>query len=536
MKHPKQKLKYVLYARKSSESEDRQVQSIKDQLDRLKVLAKDRNFKIVKIYKESHSAKQPNTRPLFKEMLTFINDGKADGILCWHINRLARNPLDSGQISWMLQNEVLKSVQTIDKEYRPEDNILMFSVESGMANQFIIDLKKNTKRGLESKVQKGWCPYRAPAGYMNDVINKTILKDADRFKLIQNMWELIITSAYSPFQVLKILNREWGYISRKTKRAGGKPMGQAEFYRILNNPFYYGYFSYNDELYKGKHEPMISLEQYESVQQILGNKLKRKERKNNFAFTGIITCGNCGCQITAEEKTKYIKSENIHRTYTYYRCTHRKPDIFCDETAVTLPELEEQIINEIEKFAIHSDFKDWALGIIKNMNQKEIDDRKHQYKMLEKKYQSLQKQLDNLTKMRIKELLTDDEFIVQKKEITNEITRIREKLDTNKDRGQSWIETIDKAFNFAIHARQTFIDGDIKTKRDIMSALGQNYTLKDKKLTIKPMEWLIPLYQEKRNINKHFSTLELNKTLINTNKNTSLEKEMSLWGPIWELN
>src|SRR5258708_6440018 len=83
-------------------------------------------------------AKAPGTRPLFAQMIKMITKGEADAILCWHINRLARNPVDSGQLSWLLQQGILKSIRTPDREYRPEDNVVIFSVESSVANQYVI--------------------------------------------------------------------------------------------------------------------------------------------------------------------------------------------------------------------------------------------------------------------------------------------------------------------------------------------------------------------------------------------------------------
>ena len=129
--------------------------SIEDQVERLKQLAADLNLNIIKIYTEAKSAKKPNCRPLFEEVIQRIEKGDALGILCWQINRLSRNPIDSAKVQWLLQQGILKSIQTIDREYRPEDNVLLFSVESGMANQFVLDLSKNVKRGMESKVEKG---------------------------------------------------------------------------------------------------------------------------------------------------------------------------------------------------------------------------------------------------------------------------------------------------------------------------------------------------------------------------------------------
>ena len=97
MKTENNKIKYFLYARKSSESEDRQVQSIDDQIKRLKELANNSKLKIVKIFEESKSAKKPDNRPIFEEMINRIENNEADGILCWQINRLSRNPIDSAR-------------------------------------------------------------------------------------------------------------------------------------------------------------------------------------------------------------------------------------------------------------------------------------------------------------------------------------------------------------------------------------------------------------------------------------------------------
>jgi DNA invertase Pin-like site-specific DNA recombinase len=136
------KIKYFIYARKSSESEDRQVQSIDDQINKLKEIADTLNLEIKKTYTESKSAKKPDNRPLFSEMLQRIENGEAQGILCWHINRLSRNPIDSGKISWLLQQGIIKSIQTTEKQYLPDDNVILFNVETGSANQFILDLRK----------------------------------------------------------------------------------------------------------------------------------------------------------------------------------------------------------------------------------------------------------------------------------------------------------------------------------------------------------------------------------------------------------
>ena len=202
MKEMSNNLKYVMYARKSSESEDRQVQSIDDQIKRLKNLASEKNLKIVKVYTESKSAGTPNARPLFEEMMNGIENGKYNAILTWQINRLSRNPIDSARIQWLLQCGVIKLIQTIDRAYYPDDSVLLIGVESSMANQYLLDLSKNVKRGMESKRQKGVYPHLAPIGYLNDKANHTIVKDPDKFDMVRKMWELILSGDHTRNQIL----------------------------------------------------------------------------------------------------------------------------------------------------------------------------------------------------------------------------------------------------------------------------------------------------------------------------------------------
>ena len=86
-------MRIALYARKSTEQEDRQVQSLDDQIRELTKLARRESLTIVETYHESKSAKAPNNRPEFDRLMSAIDEGRIDGILTWSINRLSRNPV-----------------------------------------------------------------------------------------------------------------------------------------------------------------------------------------------------------------------------------------------------------------------------------------------------------------------------------------------------------------------------------------------------------------------------------------------------------
>ncbi len=514
MKQETNKIKYFLYARKSSESEDRQVQSIDDQINRLKQVAVSLGLDIKKVYTESKSAKKPNNRPLFDEMINKIEQGEAEGILCWSINRLSRNPIDSGKLSWILQRGVLKAIQTIERQYLPNDNVLLFNVESGMANQYILDLSRDAKRGIDKKLNDGWLPCLAPTGYLNEKENKTIIEDPERFNLVRRMWDLMLTGNYTPPKILDIATKEWGFRTKKYKRMGGGVLSTSGIYRIFSNLFYAGIIEHNGQEYQGKHKTMITLEEYDRVQFLLGRKGKpRLTHKNEFAFTGAIRCGECGCLITAETKKKLIKSTKEIKKYTYYHCTHRKKDYNCTQRKVVKKEdLEAQIKRELDKCTILPDFLKWALEGLSKKNDKEIEDRTKIYEMRHKDLTQAQKELDSLTKMRYRELIDDETFLKEKDELQVKISRMKELLRETEARAEKWVELTENTFKFATYARKSFIEGGLELKKDILKALGQNPVLTRGKLIIEPNEWLKPIINGYPALEKEYLRLEPIKT------------------------
>jgi predicted site-specific integrase-resolvase len=126
------KIKYVMYVRKSSESEDRQIASMDSQKNDLNKIVERDNLEIVEIFEEAKSAKNPN-RPIFNKMIEKIKSGKANGVICWKMDRLSRNPVDAGTIIWLLQEGVIKHIKAYDRDFRSADHLIPVYVELGMA-------------------------------------------------------------------------------------------------------------------------------------------------------------------------------------------------------------------------------------------------------------------------------------------------------------------------------------------------------------------------------------------------------------------
>lgn len=482
MEQNRTKTNYFLYARKSSESEDRQIQSIDDQVNRLKILAGELNIDIKKIYTEAKSAKKPDNRPLFDEMIQRIERGEADGILCWQINRLSRNPVDSGKLSWLLQRGILKSIQTIDKQYLPEDNVIVFAVETGTANQFILDLSKNVKRGMQRRIENGWKGGLAPAGYVNELYNHTIVKDEERFDLIRKAWDLMLTGNYTVPQILDKMNNEWGFKTLKRKHLGGVLLVMSALYKIFTNIFYTGIFLHNGQTFQGKHEPMITLEEYDKVQIILGRKGKPRPKTHKFAYTGIIDCGECGAMITAEDKVKHQKNGNIH-FYTYYHCT-KKINPKCSQKSIRKEELEKQISDILETIEIPPEFREWALNVIKENNEKEFTNKEIIIQNHQKAYNTCVQKLNNLIDMRANAEINEEEFLNKKSEINQEKERLSRLLKDGDYYINDWVEKATELFTFAELARYRFENGTLEEKKMILASLGQNLSLKEGKLAV----------------------------------------------------
>src|ERR1051325_8455936 len=254
---------YFVYCRKSSEAEDRQILSIDSQISEIKRYALQKGLKISAILTEAKSAKAPG-RPVFNSMMERLYRSEADGILCWKLDRLARNPVDGGSIIWAMKEHGMKIITPFQMYGHAEDNTVWMYLEFGMAQKYVDDLSRYVKRGLRSKAETGWLPGPTPPGYLNQVNNEgynVITKDPERFDLVRKCWDLMLTGSYTPAEIRAIANAAWGF-----KTARGNPLGRCTIYSIFANPFYHGVYEYpkgSDTWHTGRHTPMVTEKEFD---------------------------------------------------------------------------------------------------------------------------------------------------------------------------------------------------------------------------------------------------------------------------------
>lgn len=483
-------VRYFLYARKSSESEDKQVASVASQVEELTALAKQSGYNIVKTFTEEKSAKSPG-RPVFTKMISEIQAGKADGILCWKLDRLARNPVDGGAINWMLQRSVIRHIRAFSRDYFPTDNVLMMNLEFGMANQFILDLSANTKRGQRSKVKDGWLPHKPPVGYLN---NKHALPDLPpiypdpySFPLMKKLWGTLLEKRCTIEELFAQAK------AAGLKRDKNFNIARANFYRLFRNPFYCGDIFWDGKTYPGKHQPMISRREFALAQEIMNGRLSRKGQVHEFAFTGMIRCGECGAAITAEERTKHQKNGNSHH-YVYYRCT-RKGRTLCHQPPVPLRELEGQIAEVLGQITIPPLFREWAIKQLKEEQAQETESREDATRAYRQGLDACARKLDSLLNMRLSDEIGQGEYTAKKDELLTEKRKYEELVADTQSRMETWLQRAEEAFDFAVTAQERFKTGTLEDKRQILTCLGSNLVLKDRRLKIS-LDKRLALFQE----------------------------------------
>ncbi len=457
-------MKYVIYCRKSTDTEDKQVLSLESQERELLDIAEKHNLKVVKVLKESVSAKASG-RPVFNEMIKMISSKKAEAILCWKLDRLARNFIDGGLVIDSLQRSVIKEIRTYEALHLPSDNVLMLAVQLGMANQYIRDLSVNVKRGNREKLARGGWPNHAPFGYLNNKGDKTISIDPVRAPYVIRTYELYNTKSYGFKEISEILYRE----GLRTK-SGNKALIN-QIYRILSNPFYMGMMLRDGKYYQGNHQAIISKEIFDTAQDILHDRTRPKSQTLFFPLRGFLTCNICECALTS----------SLKKGHHYYYCTNGKR--MCDEHKSYLREI--SLYESIGRIFENIHFSERKIELMYQAAKEKLG---NTTEYSERIISSLQTQLESL---KTKESRLLDTFLAEQisKELydakslamQNERVAVNKQLKEAKDKQPAvTLEPIKEVFLQANRAAKEFLEADDHKKRNILESLLWNLSIKNK--------------------------------------------------------
>ena len=349
--------RYCLYARKSTEQDERQALSIDSQIKEMLELANREGLHIVEVRRESHSAKASGMRPEYNKLLEDIRTGKFNGILTWAPDRLSRNAGDLETLVDLMDQQRLVEIRTHGQRFtNSPDQKFLLMILCSQAKLENDNRGLNVKRGLKARVELGLWPQVAPTGYLNEMLSNRkgyIIPDPDRVPILKQMFEKVGDSGWSGRKVYL-----WLKYDLKFKTRFGKFLSLSNIYLLLRNPFYYGHFEYpkgSGRWYIGKHTPIITKELFLKAQDKLGQEMTPRSYTKEYAFTKLITCGGCGSGITAQEKYKKHKDGTTVK-YTYYGCTRAK-DLNCKQGYIR----EEELINQLSKIIDQADVNEFGI-------------------------------------------------------------------------------------------------------------------------------------------------------------------------------
>jgi site-specific DNA recombinase len=458
--------KFFLYTRKSTDTEDRQVYSIEHQLTELRQLAARKNLEVVAEFTENRTASSPG-RPVFNDMIARIKKGEASGILAWHPDRLARNPIDGGQIMHLIDQGDITHLEfsVFWFEPTPQGN-LMLAIAFGMSKYYTDALSQNIKRGLRQRVNDGYFPARPPVGYLFDRNQHMVVPDPQQVPHIRKTFELYATGEYTLERLSQTMTAQ-GLRTRPKRDAPLQPVSFSRLYEMLHNPFYLGMFRFNGELHEGKHEPLISQTLFNRCQAVLLQRGKTPAPGlKPFLYRGMFKCGECGGTITIEVK----------KGHSYMRCTKRNGP--CRQRYLREEDMIAKVAKVLQHFVVPQELIDDMLVDLKQKRAEEKDAWSIEAKSIKAKIAAFDAKLQRLTDLYIDGSLpaadynkTKETLLLQKRSWTEKLTYV----ETTR---QSSIEPTIRFIRGLTEARIVAQGNDALQKRDLLQKACSNLRLR----------------------------------------------------------
>lgn len=462
--------KAVIYARVSSGRQEKEGFSIPAQIEFLTEYARKNNFVVVEMFVESETAKKAG-RKQFNKMLSFINENGIDAILAEKTDRVYRNLKDYLTLDEFKHLEVhLVKEGMVISENASSHVKFIHGIKVLMAKNYIDNLSEEVKKGKNKKAQLGYYPQQAPVGYMNvegPDKKRIIVPDPDKSKFIKRLFELYSSGVYSVMELRKKLYKE-GFNHK------GKAYSRTKLLFILHDCFYIGKFIYNGVIYDGKHEPLIDAELFNTVQKSF-NQSKARSHDVEFSYMGLIKCGHCGCQLTAElKKGKYI----------YYHCTGRRGGT-CKKDWIREEQLDKVLLDLIKRIPP----PDGKLFDIIREGIKESRKLKGEYESasiedIQKQINKLQNRIDNLYTDKLDGKISEEFWREKHNKWYAEKDDLLDRLKSINGAARTFDEGANLLENFCKYAPQRYLEANAKTKQQILKIIGSNFIYKDKKLSV----------------------------------------------------
>jgi DNA invertase Pin-like site-specific DNA recombinase len=389
----------VLYARVSSKEQREEGYSIEAQVRLLREYAMKQGFVITEEFIDVESASRSG-RMAFNAMLTYLRKHTACRvILVEKTDRLYRNFKDYGTLDvkeWGLTIHLVKEGEVLGPESKSNQQFV-HGIKVLMARNHSLNLSEEAIKGMTEKARAGIYPSCAPVGYRNvegAQGKRIIVPDADTATVITDIFERFAAGTHSVKSLVKDMNSEGVQLR-------GRKLQSSVVHQILRKRLYMGDFDWDGMTYSGTHEPLVSRATWQRVQELLDGRAQNRTRKvkNDFAYTGIVHCGHCGCLLVGEvKKGKYV----------YYHCTGNRGK--CPEPYVREELLSSHFVNVLRDLVIPPAVLEWLGNAVLNSDRTEQAARAEAIKRLHTRYDQIEARIGAMYLDKLDGRITQDFF------------------------------------------------------------------------------------------------------------------------------
>ena len=448
--------------------------SLVAQREAILAFASRQSIEIVQWFEEKETAAKRG-RPIFNKMMAELRRGKAQGLVIHKIDRSARNFADWAKIGDLQDAGVDIHFATESLDFASRGGRLTADIQAVIAADYIRNLREETIKGITGRLKQGLYPFGAPIGYVNNGGGKVKTLDPERAPFIRLAFELYASGLHSQ----RSLQAELALRGLRTKC--GRPLSLTGVEAVLANPFYCGLIKIKTTgvMYKGIHEPLVSVSLFERVQDAKAGRTVQKVTRHDHIYRRLFRCGLCGSAMIPERQKGHI----------YYRCQTKA----CPTKTIREEELERSIIACLSR----TSFKDSDIEILMERVRKWFAEQQQQvpsHDGIQLRLAAVKDRQTRLTDALIDRLIEKNTFNERKEALLLEEAAIAEEAvriaAQPSDPGH-----IEKFLELLNNVASTFIFASRTEKYEIAKIATSNRTVKGKEAYLEPADWLVEVEQ-----------------------------------------
>lgn len=516
--------KAVIYARVSSEEQAKHGFSIENQKRQCEEFAQRNDYYVIKTFVDEGKSAKDLDRPEIQDLMAYCgkkqNDVKA--VIIWRLDRISRNNEDyHGALRPLFERKGIKLLSATEANVNTIEGDLMRNIAINFAEYERKVIGVRTIAGLRQKAEQCEYPHKAPIGYKNisrEDGSKTTVVDENYAFYVKQAFNLYDSGMYS----LRSLTDKLYQDGLRSKT--GKRIPKTSIEHMLKNIFYTGVFKFEDKIYENaKHTPIISKELFYRVQDRLIDPDKTRKHNIDFAYTGLIRCGYCGCLLTAElKKGKYI----------YYHCTGNKGGN-CKRDYINETKIDKTIAEILKLIIIPQDIRGRISSELKVVHDKKNGYSKDIKASIIKQIQTLENRIEEAFTLKLDNVITHEFWKSQNDKWQTEKDKLKIQLDEIDKLDKEFYNKADILLGFTDNAYEYFSKGNSKQKRKILEIISDEITYKNKHFDIKLKPVFQTIVENQYNLVHNFSN---NRTLKNDNikeVEPNLTSEYKKYSPGW---